>query len=428
MVDGDEVIGSDLTAITEDAVLTRGLGRSYGDASLPPPGNRAVACSIAADRVLSFNPSSGVLRAEAGLSLAAITDRFLPRGFFVPVSPGTRDVTLGGMVAADVHGKNHHGAGTLGAHVRSLRLRLPDGRIEDLREDTDPGLFRATLGGMGLTGHILDVTLLLERVPSRGILEHNRRFPDLESLIDGLALASATWPFTVAWSDFLARGGAFGRGVLVSGRWAEAGEVTSLPGSRLSINTPFTIPFAMPGWLLNDASVAAFNAYRHACSRDGCELRSAENFFHPLDTLRDWNLLYGRRGFTQYQCVLPHDTSMRSYRRLAEVARNCGPGPFLAVIKDCGAQGMGTLSFPMPGLSFALDFPVHDGTADLVARLNQVTIDAGGRVYLAKDAFTTAEHYAAMEPRLESFREVKRRVDPEGRISSALSKRLAIAG
>ena len=422
-VDAPETSGRDLAAVTEGAVLTRGLGRSYGDASLPGR-DGPVACSVAADRVLSFDEATGLLRAEAGLSLAALVDLFLPRGFFVPVSPGTCDVTLGGMVAADVHGKNHHVAGTLGAHVRALRLRLGDGRLVDVDDETDPGLFRATLGGMGLTGHILDATLALERVPSGAIIEHSQPFPDLESLVDGLAAASAKWPFTVAWSDLLARGGSFGRGVLLSGRWAERGEAASLPASGPAI----AIPFEMPDWLLGDTAVAAFNAHRHASARRGTALRSAASFFHPLDALRDWNLLYGRRGFTQYQCVLPHDPSMRSYRRLTEVARSGGPGPFLAVIKDCGAEGRGTLSFPKPGVSFALDFPVHEGTRDLVARLNEVTIAAGGRVYLAKDAFTTAEEYAAMEPRLEAFREVKRRVDPEARIVSALSRRLAIAG
>jgi len=425
-VDAIEVSGRDLGEITEGAVLTRGLGRSYGDASLPPVGRGPVACSIAADRVLAFDEASGLLRAEAGLSLAALKDLFLPRGFFVPVTPGTSEVTLGGMVAADVHGKNHHVAGTLGAHVRSFGLRLPDGRLQQVCDDRDSALFRATLGGMGLTGHILDVTLALERVPSRRIVEQALRYPDLESLVDGLSRAGEAWPFTVAWSDFLAPGGARGRGVLLCGRWADADDASPPGGDGPSL----TVPFAMPSWLLRDQSIALFNAHRYESApvRPSSALRSAESFFYPLDALRDWNLLYGRRGFTQYQCVLPHDASMRSVRRLVDVARSGGPGPFLVVIKDCGAEGIGTLSFPRPGMSFALDFPVHEGTAALVARLNEVVIDAGGRVYLAKDAFTTAEHFAAMEPRLAAFLALKSRIDPEGKIASALSTRLGITG
>jgi decaprenylphospho-beta-D-ribofuranose 2-oxidase len=405
-------------------VLTRGLGRSYGDASLPPAGRGPVACSIAADRVLAFDEESGLLRAEAGLGLAALADLFLPRGFFVPVSPGTREVTLGGMVAADVHGKNHHVAGTLGAHVRALRLRLPDGSIREIDDAGERDLFRATLGGMGLTGHILDVTLRLVRVPSRGIVEETTRYSDLESLIDGLERAGATWPFTVAWSDFLASGSAFGGGLLMAGRWASAAEACDLRGNGPSI----PVPFAMPERLLGNAGVGCFHRIRwhRASARATTRLRPMESFFHPLDALRDWNLLYGRRGFTQYQCVLPRDPSLRSYRRLAEIAVGGGPGPFLAVLKDCGDEGIGTLSFPRPGISFALDFPVHEGTKALVSRLNEAVIDAGGRVYLAKDAFTTAAEYAAMEPRREAFLAVKRRIDPEHKVASALSRRLGL--
>lgn len=421
-VDAVEVVGRDLEAVTDGAVLTRGLGRSYGDASLPPRGRGPVASSTGADRVLAFDEASGLLRAEAGLTLAALADLFLPRGFFVPVSPGTRDVTLGGMIAADVHGKNHHVAGTIGAHVDALRMRLPDGRVADVRDETGRDLFRATLGGMGLTGHVLDVTLKLERVPSRAIVEETSVHPDLESLVDALGRASAGWPFTVAWSDFLAGGSARGRGLLMRGRWADTAEAAGTGGEGVSV----AVPLAMPAWLLSDWSVGLFNAHRHGSARPGAAVRTASSFFHPLDALRDWNLLYGRRGFTQYQCVVPHDPSMRSYRRLAEAARSGGPGPFLAVIKDCGAEGRGTLSFPKPGLSFALDFPVHEGTAALVARLNEVVIEAGGRVYLAKDAFTTAEHFAAMEPRLDAFLAVKRRLDPDSRIASALSVRLGL--
>jgi FAD/FMN-containing dehydrogenase len=441
-------------------VLTRGLGRSYGDASLPPPGRGPVACTAAADRILSFDQDSGRLRAEAGISLGALADLFLPRGFFVPVTPGTRQVTLGGMIAADVHGKNHHVAGTIGAHVEALRMRLPDGRIEDVREQTSAQLLRATLGGMGLTGHILDVTLLMERVPSRHVVEEARTFGDLESLIDALVAAGAAWPFTVAWSDLLARGSALGRGILLCGRWAEADEAARARGLELP---GIRVPFAMPESLLTNAAIGAFNALRYQAARrrnaaprtrpdsssgnrapvysagddrvsvrragdDRTRVRSAESFFYPLDGLRDWNLLYGRRGLTQYQCVMPKDASMRSYRRLVEVARSGGPGPFLAVIKDCGAEGKGMLSFPMPGISFALDFPIHEGTAALVARLNEVVAAAGGRIYLAKDAFTTAEQFAAMEPRLAAFLDVRRRIDPEGRIDSALARRLFTAG
>jgi len=413
-------------------VLTRGLGRSYGDASLPPPGRGPVASSIRADRVLAFDESSGLLRVEAGLSLEKLADLFLPRGFFVPVTPGTRDVTIGGMVAADVHGKNHHVAGTIGDHVQALRLRLPDGSILEASDETDGELFRATLGGMGLPAHILDVTLTLERIPSRHIVEHAAAYSDLESLIDGLEAAGASSPFTVAWSDLLAPRSALGRGILISGRWATADEAAR---SR-SLELPrVAVPMPMPHALLSNTTIGAFNGLRFEVARrrlwelqnSGAaseNVRSAESFFWPLDALRNWNLLYGRRGFTQYQCVMPRDPTMRSYRLLVNAARSGGPGPFLTVIKDCGAEGRGLLSFPMPGISFALDFPVHEGTPALVARLNDVVTEAGGRIYLAKDAFTTAEQFARMEPRLEAFLAFRRRIDPDSKITSALAARL----
>lgn len=407
-------------------MLTRGLGRSYGDASLPPAGRGPVASSLAADRILSFDEATGILRAEAGVRLSQLIDTFLSRGFFVPVTPGTQDVTLGGMVAADVHGKNHHVAGTLGAHVRSIRLRLPDGTVQEVSDELRGDVFRATLGGMGLTGHILEATLRLERVPSPFVVEHARTYPDFESLVDALDAAGREWPFTVAWSDLLARGTSLGRGILFCGRWASAEEASrhSAQHARRRIDVPFEMPHA----LLTDAAVRMHNSLRYSLAQRGGgvaeSLRSAQTFFYPLDVFGRWNLLYGRRGFTQYQCVLPRDPAMRTYRRILDVARSGGPGPFLAVVKDCGAEGIGTLSFPMPGLSFALDFPIHAGTPSLVARLNEIVIDAGGRVYLAKDAFTTREQFAAMEKRLPAFLDVRRRIDPERRISSALAERL----
>ncbi len=419
------VEGRHLEDLTADAVLTRGFGRSYGDASLPPAGRGPVASSLRAERVLAFDEDSGLLRAEAGLSVGRLAEMFLPRGWFLPVTPGTRFVSMGGLVAADVHGKNHHVAGTVGAHVEAFRMRLPDGRIEDVTDESSPEVFRATLGGMGLTGHVLDVTLRMQRVPSPFLVQQTTAHPDLESLVDGLVDAGRTWPLTVAWSDWLATGGRTGRGVLLCGRWAETDDGTRDRSPELP---PLSVPLPMPGFLLTNASVAAFNLLKYErARRDGGRRRQvvrAGRFFYPLDVVGDWNRLYGRRGLTQYQCVLPHDPSMRSVRRLLEAARSGGPGPFLVVIKDCGDEGKGLLSFPRPGLSFALDYPVHDGTAALVARLNSVVIEAGGRIYLAKDAFTTAADFAAMEPRLPAFLETRRRLDPDGRLDSALARRL----
>ena len=232
--------------------LTRGLGRSYGDASLPPAGALEVAGSALADRLLAFDPESGVLRAEAGLSLREILRLFLPRGFWPPASPGTAFVTLGGMVAADVHGKSHHRDGSFGRHVRALRLLLADGRIVDCDRATQPELFRATLGGMGLTGHILEVELTLQRVPSAWIVEERRRYDGLDELLAALRAAAADWPYTVAWIDTLTPGKALGRGILFAGRWAEAGEAPLFPPPprprrRFPLRSAGVVPVAVRG-------------------------------------------------------------------------------------------------------------------------------------------------------------------------------------
>jgi len=436
-VPGREVRSEDLEAVTADALLTRGLGRSYGDSSLPPPPPpegppRTVAASPLADRILAFDPATGRLHAEAGLSLLEMNRLLLPRGWFTPVSPGTQYVTLGGMVAADVHGKNHHVAGTFGRHVQSLRLRLAS------RHEGDPGavvtcsrtertdLFRATLGGMGLTGHILEVEVGLQAVPSPWIYQESEQYGRLDAFLAALEAASREWPYTVGWIDGLSRGRKLGRGILNRGRWAEPDEAPERfprPKRRLAV------PFELPGWVLSRPTIRAFNTlYFHAHPPwRRRRVVHPESFFYPLDALRHWNRLYGRRGFTQYQCVLPKPDATARARRLLERLtglRRLGGASFLCVVKDCGEEGEGLLSFPRPGISLALDLPVRDTTAELVARLDELVIAEGGRIYLAKDAFTTQEHYRAMEPRLPEFERVRRKVDPEGRIRSAQSVRV----
>jgi len=421
-VEAWQIEGDDLESITRNVVLSRGLGRSYGDASLPPAGPLRVAATHRADRILALDPDTAVLRAEAGLSLERLNNFLLERGYFPPVSPGTEQVTLGGMVAADVHGKNHHIAGTIGGYVLALRMRLPDGSIERVGTESSTELLRATIGGMGLTGHILDVELRMEKIPSQWIVETSQLHGDLESLIEALRGCAHEWPFTVAWADLMASGAGKGRGILLAGRWSETAP------SRVRHPAPqVTIPYAAPSALLSNFTIGCHNSLRLALARRAAPttLKSPRRFFYPLDGIRGWNLLYGRRGLTQYQCVLPWDVGMASYRRLIEIATRRGCGPFLCVIKDCGAEGNGLLSFPMPGISFAMDFPVIEGvTQSLIDDLNDHVAAAGGRIYLAKDAFTRREHFEAMEPRLAAWREVRRRLDPQRRLRSGLGDRL----
>lgn len=423
-VPGREVRSENLAKVAAPLPLTRGLGRSYGDSSLPPPGSLEVAGSVLADRILAFDPESGLLRAEAGLSLASLIRVLLPRGFWCPSSPGTQFVTLGGMVAADVHGKSHHRDGTLGRHVTALRMLLADGREVTCSRELEPELFRATLGGMGLTGHILEVELRLQKIPSPWIECESERIEDLSRFITRLREAAREWPYTVGWIDCLARGRRMGRGILTRGRWAAAGEAPRrLPAAK---SLP-AVPFTCPGFVLSRPTVRLFNEvyYRAHWRRERREIVSPFSFFYPLDAVSHWNRIYGPRGFTQYQCVLPEGERPGAAERfLAELTRR-GGASFLCVIKDCGEEGEGLLSFPKPGISIAVDLPVRRDTQALVDALNERVLAEGGRIYLAKDRFTRREHFRAMEgERLERFEAVRRRYDPQGRLGSAQAARL----
>ena len=423
-VEGVVRSSEDLEEITAGAVLSRGLGRSYGDAALPPPGGQPVAVTSRADRLLSFDAGTGVLRAEAGLSLVQINRMFLSRGWFPPASPGTECVTLGGMVAADVHGKSHHRERSFGEHVRALRLRVADGCILEVSNESEPELFRATLGGMGLTGHILEVEFEMQPAASPWIWAESERFPDVHSLIDAMRVAGATWPYTVAWVDLLAKGAARGRGILERGRWAEPSEAPVHPPVPKRV---VRVPFTFPNWTLSPLLVRQLGWARYWGHGPKVKRRIVhpQSFFYPLDGLGEWNRLYGPRGFTQYQAVLPLPAGRSSYDRIFSTLERTGGSPFLCVIKDFHSEGRGTLSFPKPGLSIALDLPI-DGTRTqtIIDALNDVIVSEGGRVYLAKDALTRPEHFRAMEPRLEQWSEVRRTWDPHGTLRSALSIRL----
>lgn len=424
VVDGLVLKSEDLASISQKATLSRGLGRSYGDSSLPARPDMPVADTTMADRLLGFDPSTGVLRAEAGVSLLELNRVFLRNGWFVPVSPGTQFVTVGGMIASDVHGKNHHVDGCFGEHVQSMRVRVADGRIIECSDSVEQELFRATIGGMGLTGHILDAEFKMRSIPTPWIWGESERIHHLDAMVAGLKVAARDWPMTVGWVDCLARGRTLGRGILMKGRWAEK---TEAPAKIPSFKRRFRVPFEFPSIALCKPSMKAFNLafYWKHFQRVRRGIIHPDAFFYPLDMLDDWNLIYGRRGFTQYQCVLPHADDNGPARRFLELFVSGGGMGFLCVIKDCGPQGRGLLSFPRPGMSIAMDFPIHPTkTPALINRLNELVIAEGGRIYLTKDTFTRADHFRAMEPRLDAFNAVRRKWDPDGRICSAQSVRL----
>ncbi len=423
VVRGVERVSEDLPEITRDAILSRGLGRAYGDASLPPEGASAhVAGTFLADRVLSFDPETGWLRGEAGLSLKSLNEIFLPKGWVSPVSPGTAFVTLGGMVASDVHAKNHHVAGCFGAHVRALRMRVADGRILEVTEENEPELFHATFGGMGLTGHVLEVEFRMAAIPSPWNWYESERVGNLDELLPRLVDAGRDWPSTVAWMDCTARGAALGRGILMKGRWATTAEA---PETKPPRPPALLVPWRLPSGLVNRYSLRVANSFwywKHGGRRQ-VGIGTPDWWFHPLDKVAHWHRVFGARGFTQYQCVIPSDVHV--CRDFLVLFQRGGGSSFVTVLKDCGAAGKGPLSFPQPGASLALDIPIQgEKTRRLVARLNEFVTQHGGRIYLAKDAFTSAEHFRAMYPRLAEWEAVRRRWDPDGRPASAQSRRL----
>jgi decaprenylphospho-beta-D-ribofuranose 2-oxidase len=412
-----------LQHITNGVALSRGLGRSYGDSSLPAEAGGAVVGTVLADRILGFDEATGVLRAEAGLSLAELNRVFLRRGWFTPVSPGTMFVTLGGMVAADVHGKNHHQAGCFGAHVLRLKMRVADGRIVECSREQHADLFLATLGGMGLTGHVLEVEFKMTRVASPWILAETEQIENIDQFITGLKQAGDAWPMTVGWIDCLSRGRSMGRGILMRGRWATAEEA---PAHHPKPLRRITVPFDLPEFLLCRPTVRLFNECYYRAHGRGVRRRilHPEKWFYPLDAILHWNRIYGRRGFTQYQCLLPERGGRAAIRRFFELLTAKGGASFLCVIKDHGDEGDGMLSFPMRGTSIALDMAVRDDTPAIVDALNACVIEEGGRVYLAKDRFTREPDFRAMEPRLAAWERVRQAWDPQRLIRSAQSVRL----
>jgi FAD/FMN-containing dehydrogenase len=422
VVHASQRLSENLVRASIDANLSRGLGRSYGDASLPAPGGVAVGSPLA-DRIRSFDGETGLLHAEAGLSLNELSWIFLPRGFCSPVMPGTAYITLGGMVAADVHAKNHHVEGTIGRHVTRLKVRLGDGRVVWTSREEFPDLFRATLGGMGLTGHILEVVFHLKRIPSAWIQAETERIADLDAFLVGLKEAARDWPLTMGWIDCLTRGRRMGRGILYRGRWATPDEAPAAAPTRRS---RLAVPFDFPSFLLNRFTMGIFNfgVYHAHFPRVKRAIQHPEDFFHPLDKILHWNRGYGSKGFTQYQCVLPSAEGPSASRRFLELLTSLGVASFLCVIKDCGGEGEGLLSFPRRGTSIAVDIPVRSDTAEVVGRLNKLVIEEGGRIYLAKDTFTTAEDFRRMEPRLDAFLKVRRKYDPERNLCSVQSMRV----
>ena len=416
---------SDLCRAVAAPILPQGNCRSYGDGCL----YERVVSTLPLKHLLDFDRSCGLLYAQAGITLAEIIRFALPQGFFLPVTPGTKFPTLGGCIAADVHGKNHHAEGSIAAFVESLDMVLADGSTVRCSRSQRADLFWATLGGMGLTGFIYAATLRLKKVPSAYIRQRAIKTANWAETCRVCLEAQQQYTYSVAWIDGLQTGRQLGRGRVLLGEHASECELKGKPPFPVHGDGGWAVPFFLPGRVLNAQVLKAFNAlyYHRQVRRATDALVHYDPYFYPLDAVRGWNRLYGRRGFLQYQVAVPYpDGAEVIADLLGRIARQ-GMASFLAVFKSFGPPSDGLLSFPLAGHTLSLDIPLRDaGTIPFLRALNKTVVEAKGRVYLAKDAILEKEDFAAMYPQLEQFKAVKRKYDPEHRFRSCLSDRLGI--
>lgn len=386
----------------DSTVLAYGQGRSYGDVCL---NNGATLLGTSAlDRFIDFNKDTGLLRAEAGTTLSDVLSQTIPQGWFLPVSPGTKFVSLGGAIANDIHGKNHHVAGTFGRHVSRFELVRSSGEKLVCSPKENSELFNATIAGLGLTGLITWIELQMKPIESDQIDVKTTRFRSLGEFLALSAEANEESPYVVAWIDGLR---SEGRGLLMQGDHAPAGPDASLPSFEADQKARISTPFDAPGWLLNPVSIRAFNAayFRKQTTNIKRDRVHYNPYFYPLDAIRDWNRGYGKRGLLQYQCVVPFDDSNVTVQELLSRIAESGAGSFLAVIKMFGdIPSPGMMSFPRPGITLALDFANKgEKTIQLFHSLDAIVRQAGGAVYPAKDACMSAESFRAYFPRWEEF-------------------------
>jgi FAD/FMN-containing dehydrogenase len=418
---------ADLIGIAGNSpLIARGNGRSYGDSSL---NSQMTVDMRRMNHMLAFDEETGQLTAEAGVLLADIISAFLPRGWFPAVTPGTKFVTVGGMIAADVHGKNHHKDGAFGTFLDWVDILITEGKILRCSKDENPDLFEWTIGGMGLTGIILRAAFRLRPVETAWIRQTTVPAKNLAAAID-IFEQSADATYSVAWIDCLSSGASLGRSLVYLGEHATHAD---LP--RKKLQAPFltprkrklNVPLDAPGFALNRWSVKAFNAvyYGMGRSKTGTQLVDWDTYFYPLDAILNWNRIYGRKGFAQFQCVIPLEQSKAGMQALLEAISAAGQGSFLSVLKRFGPQDS-RFSFPMEGYTLALDFPINRRSLELMDRLDEITIAHGGRFYLAKDSRLKAETLAKSDKRVDDFREMRKSTSAAETFSSAQSDRLIL--
>lgn len=395
-------------------LISYGLRRSYGDSGLAP----YVLDMRYLNHFISFDESTGLLRCYAGVSLANILEHFVERGWFLPVTPGTRFVTVGGAIASDVHGKNHHLVGTFSQFVLAIELLLGNGERVVTSPNCKPDLFHATCGGMGLTGLILSATLQLKPIKSHRMVQTSIKVPNLEALLSAFA-EQANSSYSVAWIDCLAPKKQLGRSILVLGEHAEDRDM------HLHMKKPLPLPLS--SFLLNKSSMKLFNSVYYALNaKNNTKTLSLESFFYPLDSIKNWNKFYGKSGFIQYQFVLPLSAGETGLVELLELITASGEGSFLAVLKKVGKTNQNYLSFPIEGYTLALDFKVSANVLKLLDKLDQLVLKYQGRLYLAKDARMSEATFKEAYPQWSQFVEVRAKYQALGKFASLQSKRLGL--
>lgn len=406
--------------------ISRGLGRSYGDTALNK--GHGVILQTRLNRFLSFDPTNHILECEAGVSFEEILQVFMPKGYFLPATPGTKYVTVGGAIANDIHGKNHHKDGSMADHLLDLTLLTGTGEILQCSREQHSEVFWATVGGIGLTGIILTARIKLVPIESAYIDVDYKKASNLIDAMDLLAATDDQYPYSVAWIDCISTGSSMGRSVLMLGKHATRDRVSGDP-LRVKSKIKLGMPMDLPSFVLNPLSIKAFNfAYYNKFKDQDGVLTDYDSFFYPLDAINNWNRMYGKHGFIQYQMVFPPETSRAGLTKILEKLSSAGRSSFLAVLKSFGEKGEGLLSFPRKGYTLALDIPVRGGTQffSFIKELDQIVLDHDGIIYLAKDSTMSPDTFRQMYPELEKFQKIKEELDPHHLFSSSMARRLHI--
>ena len=406
--------------------IPRGLGRCYGDSAL----SENVLSTLALDRMIDFNPETGVLTCEAGVSFESIIQTFLPRGWFLPVTPGTKFITVGGAIAADIHGKNHHSEGSWSRHLHSFRLLTPRGEILHCSKSENKEIFWATCGGMGLTGLLLDATFKLKKVETSYIVQHSQKAENLDAILK-LFDENLNYTYSVAWLDVLAKGKKLGRSILYLGEDATQKDLrgTKYEKDPLKLHSSgkFFVPFYPPNFVMNNLTMKLFNiAYYHKTRKKRkTSIVHYDPYYYPLDGIHHWNRVYGKRGFVQYQFVLPPETGYEGLVKILEKISSRGFGSFLTVLKWFGDQE-GLISFPKKGYTLAMDFSATPQLFPFLDELDEIVLKYGGRLYLTKDSRMDKKILTEGYEGWGEFMKIKRQVDPEGKMESLQSRRLGV--